>query len=60
MEVTEGLLKRSIFAPYKFYNSVAHGRPELEATLAAFEDTVKSLAKGARAAPGALRQQQQY
>ena len=45
-EVTDGLLKRSIFAPYKFYNSLAHNQEELEATLGAFDETVKSIFTG--------------
>ncbi len=47
-ELTGGLLKRSIFAPYKFYNSMAHNQKELEATLGAFEATVKQLSKSNR------------
>lgn len=43
-EVTYGLLKRSIFAPYKLYSSVAHTELELETTIAALDETVKSLA----------------
>ncbi len=43
-DVTYGLLKRSIFAPYKLYSSVAHKEKELETTIAALDDTMKSLA----------------
>lgn len=42
-DVTYGLLKRSIFAPYKLYSSVVHTEVELETTVAALDATLKSL-----------------
>jgi glutamate-1-semialdehyde 2,1-aminomutase len=42
-DVTYGLLKRSVFAPYKLYSSVAHTSRELELTVSALDETIKSL-----------------
>lgn len=42
-ELTHELLERSIFAPYKLYGSLAHTEQELNMTLEAFEDSIKSL-----------------
>lgn len=49
-KVIHGLLERSIFAPYKLYNSLAHSEAELNATIEALDDVVKSL-KGEGAVP---------
>lgn len=42
-DVIYGLLKRSIFAPYKLYNSVAHTERELDATITALDETLKAI-----------------
>ena len=42
-KVTQGLLKRLVFAPYKLYSSTAHSTGELDFTVKALEDTMKSL-----------------